>query len=682
MGTINDEPLAGPRRKCAVAMSAVANRGGRPVSVRQGLTRQPPRRLLFVLLAAAGLMFANGCAPVVVEHSAAVSEANALIAEVQVSLSRSARVFVEYDNPFAGRYRTALGPRGREHAIPVVRLRAETTYDYTVFTVDGSDVSNAVRGPGGSFTTGALPASFAPIFTTATGRSSQPLILTDYGKEYVFFDEVGALVWYVPVANAGAVARLPGQENFLSLSGGQYEEGHLSQFTPLGEVAKLPGDFALAHHEVAFVDDARALMPMSQTFVPDDAGNDDPRKFRYDILGVWHLATGHVEQVWNAKETWDILDPAQHWKPVFVDGEGFTIWTHINSVSLGPHGNIVLSSRNRNQIISLDPDYKIAWQLHGPDSDYEFPDPADRFYRQHTAAQLANGNILLFDNGSERPDAEGGLYSRALELRLDDAAGTAVKVWEYRPDPDIYSPYVSSAYRLTNGNTLVNFGVRRNRHGPLAIVEVDADGEEVFRIETALLYASAEEQKRTRYRSYRAYAGIEAIHGETMLRPPTARVDSLDERLARHYGRMSRVATGPFELYLNDGLLVYAKKACEAADIALPFFAHVYPKKRQDLPADRREFGFESLVESHAGRGLWPFVWQGRCHAMLRLPEYEIDHIKTGQLVAEGETTDGGERPNESSVSVPWSVDIRLPVPSDSGAGESGSVRRPVEDGP
>ena len=651
-----------------------------PASVRQGLTRQPLLRLLFVLLAAAGLMFANGCAPVVVEHSAAVSEANALIVEVQVSLSRSARVFVEYDNPFAGRYRTALGAAAKEHAIPVVRLRAETTYDYAVFTVDGSDVSNAVRGPGGSFTTGALPASFAPIFTTAAGRSSQPLILTDYAKEYVFFDEMGALVWYLPVANSGAVARLPGQEDFLSLSGRLWES-HLSQFTPLGEVTDVPGDFALAHHEVAFIDDARALMPMTQTLVHDDAGNDDPRKFRYDILGVWHSGTGRVEQVWSAKETWDILDPAQHWKPALdasglpvgnVDSEGFTNWIHINSVSFGPHGNIVLSLRNRNQIIALDPDYKIAWQLHGPDSDYQFPDPADRFYRQHTAAQLANGNILLFDNGNARPDAEGGVYSRALELRLDDeegGGGTAVKVWEYRPAPDIYSPYVGSAYRLNNGNTLVNFGVRVNRHGPLVVVEADPNGEEVFRIETALLFASAEERKRTLYRSYRAYAGIEAIHGETMLRPPAARVDSLDERLAMHYGRMARVATGPFELYLEDGFLVYAKKACEAADMALPFFAHVYPKERQDLPADQRKVGFESLGfkfnDTHEGRGLWPLVRQGRCHAMLRLPEYEIDHIKTGQLVAEGETTTVASARNESSASVPWSVEIRLPVPSD-----------------
>ena len=148
--------------------------------------------LLFVLLAAAG----SGCSPsgetssgqpapsdssAVVRHSAAMSEANALVAEVRVSLSRPAGVFVEYDNPLAGRYRTRLEVPAVEHAIPVVRLRAETTYDYTVFTVNGADVSDAVRGPSGSFTTSAPPEQLASMFTTATGRSSQPLILANGG---------------------------------------------------------------------------------------------------------------------------------------------------------------------------------------------------------------------------------------------------------------------------------------------------------------------------------------------------------------------------------------------------------------------------------------------------------------------------------------------------------------------
>ena len=86
----------------------------------------------------------------VVRHSATVSAANALIAEVRVTLTRVARVYVEYDNPQAGRYRTALSEPGTEHVIPVVRLRPETTYHYTIFVADDSGQnSEAGRGGGG-----------------------------------------------------------------------------------------------------------------------------------------------------------------------------------------------------------------------------------------------------------------------------------------------------------------------------------------------------------------------------------------------------------------------------------------------------------------------------------------------------------------------------------------------------
>ena len=603
----------------------------------------------------------------VARHSAAVSEANTLIAEVRVSLSRPAHAFVEYDNPVAGRYRTALEPPAEKHTIPIVRLRPETTYDYTVFTVDGPNVSSAVRAePSGSFTTSKLPEPLASSYTVASGRSSQPLVLADhqwpetgFAHFFVFFDEVGALVWYVRVGRAGPVARLRGQENFVFIPRPKDRNvpgRHLRQFTSLGEVA----DFAEmdilvgAHHDLVMLDGSRVLLPLERTLFHDDFDSGGPRAaFWYDTLGIWHSATDRVEQVWNAKETWDILDPAQHWNPIPEDG--MTGWTHLNSVSMGPRGNIVLSLRNRNQVVSLSPDYEIEWQLFGPDSDYEFPNPADRFYKQHTAAQLANGNILLFDNGNGRPEAEGGQYSRALELRLDDAAGTAVKVWEYRPDPDIYARIVSSAYRLNNGNTLVNFGSRPGRTNvvspqqPLVLVEADANGDEVFRVETV--------QFGSRPLRYRAYPGIDAIRGEIMLRPPTGPGPQFEERLRLRYKHMTHVAAGPFDVYVGDGLLVYAKAPCEAEDIALRFLLHVHPKEREDLPAARRESGFDNLDFNFMERGV---ALADGCLAELRLPEYAIDHVKTGQFGAEGEPADGRDHPNGSPALKAWSVEIPL----------------------
>ena len=627
--------------------------------------RAIPAKLLFFLFATAGLVFAaeeetserqaHGDSSAVVRHSAAVSEANALIAEVRVSLSRPARVFVEYDNPLAGRYRTRLEAPAAEHTIPIVRLRAETTYDYTVFTVYGSDGSDAVRGPSGSFTTGAPPEQLASMFTTATGRSSQPLILAngrDRGSgvdNIVLFDEVGALVWHANVTKAGPVSRPRGQDDFVFLPAGR----HLKYVTPIGEAGDL-GDLDTvgnAHHDFVVLGGGRVLFPIGRTLFHhyDSAGGGLRTVFQYDTLGIWHSATGKVEQVWNSKDVWNVTDPTQHWGRVRENGA--TRWTHMNSVTIGPRGNIVLSLRRRNQVVSLSPDYEIEWQLFGPHSDYEFPDPADRFYRQHTASQLANGNVLLFDNGNERPQAEGGEYSRALELRLDDAAGTATKVWEYRPDPDIYAPIVSSAYRLDNGNTLVNFGTRDRddppHPKPLVFVEADADGNEVFRVETVQL-----DWFSIRYRAQ----GIDAIRGETMLRPPTALGRSSEKHLTMRYEDKAHVAAGPFDLYLGGGRLMYAKDPCEAEDIALPFFLHAFPEERKNLPAEQREYGFENLDFKFMDHGM---LWQDRCHAELLLPEYAIDHLRTGQFAVGDETAHGRGHPNGSPTRI-WSVAIPL----------------------
>ena len=92
---------------------------------------------------------------------------------------------------------------------------------------------------------------------------------------------------------------------------------------------------------------------------------------------------------------------------------------------------------------------------------------------QHTAVEVSPNRVLMFDNGRDR--ASGELFSRGQELELDQAAGTAEVVWEFRPIPEIYAPIVSSARRLANGNTVVGFGTRAGvvgGSGPIAAYEV------------------------------------------------------------------------------------------------------------------------------------------------------------------------------------------------------------------
>ena len=606
-------------------------------------------RSFLALPAAAGALLgaspaAADAGAAVVRHVVSVSAANALIAEARVSLDRAAQVYVEYDNAQAGRYRTALSEPGAEHVIPIVRLRPETTYDYTIFVAGGPVAGgrDAPAPPGGSFTTGRLPPALAmPV--QVTGRSSQPLILSDYRRGddlayLVFWDETGSVVWYhhePPPFRPSAVDRLPGGNFFFR------DRRFLTELTPLGQVVnrfERGGQWGIPHHDVTVLGDGRVIYPSREVHVFDDSVNGGSARasFLVDNLRVWDPAGGRVEQVWDAKEAWDVTDPDQR-APAPEHGGGRFSWTHVNSVSVGPRGNVILSSRGRHQVVSLSSDFRaIEWQLSGPDSDYEFPNPGDRFYGPHTASQLANGNVLVFDNGWNRPEAEGGRYSRALELRLDDAAGAAVKVWEYRLTPDVYAPTGGSAYRLAGGNTLINFSERDHADPPLIVVEVDAAGNEVFRFENLAWFETA-----PRFPArYRAYGGSAAVMGETMLRPPaaahapahaetvaggfTVAVDParFRELEAAVDGAERIAAGGPFDLYLADGRLVYAREPCADADVAERFFLHVF----RDGAG-----GFDNLDFRFVEHGLRR---RGACLAAVALPDYAVSRIRTGQFVS------------------------------------------------
>ena len=88
---------------------------------------------------------------------------------------------------------------------------------------------------------------------------------------------------------------------------------------------------------------------------------------------------------------------------------------------------------------------------------------------------------------------------------------------------------------------------------------------------------------------------------------------------------------GPFDIYLKGDRVVYYKDPCVAADTEARFFLHLYPTNANNLPANRREHGFDNLdfsfSEYGAHRG-------GKCLASVALPDYAVARIRTGQFVS------------------------------------------------
>ena len=77
--------------------------------------------------------------------------------------------------------------------------------------------------------------------------------------------------------------------------------------------------------------------------------------------------------------------------------------------------------------------------------------------------------------------------------------------------------------------------------------------------------------------------------------------------------------------------LAYLKESCIVEDVAATFFLHLFPSDDADLAADRPEYGFNSLHFNFAQHGAF---WDGKCLAIVTLPDYEIARIRTGQYIS------------------------------------------------
>ena len=92
------------------------------------------------------------------------------------------------------------------------------------------------------------------------------------------------------------------------------------------------------------------------------------------------------------------------------------------------------------------------------------------------------------------------------------------------------------------------------------------------------------------------------------------------------------VSRSTFDLYLLGEDLIYVREQCSPADTKGIFFLHLIPFSLDDLPADRRESGFDNLDFRFATRGA---SFNGRCVATVPLPGYNIASIRTGRYVGE-----------------------------------------------
>ena len=89
-------------------------------------------------------------------------------------------------------------------------------------------------------------------------------------------------------------------------------------------------------------------------------------------------------------------------------------------------------------------------------------------------------------------------------------------------------------------------------------------------------------------------------------------------------------ARSDFEVYIGDGALYYVKDDCAPADTAARVVLHLYPVDKGDLPAYRREYGFDNRSFNFDWRGGY---FDGKCITQEPLPDYPVARIRTGQWI-------------------------------------------------
>lgn len=202
------------------------------------------------------------------------------------------------------------------------------------------------------------------------------------------------------------------------------------------------------------------------------------------VLFEWH-ALDHVKlsesYKYGAGVTGHVVDPY-----------------HMNSISIAPDGNLIVSMRNTSATYKVDRrSGQIIWRLGGKDSSFALPSGTSTAF-QHDVIVHAGRRLTIFDNGAGPPKVHAS--SRGLKLKLNPGRATVKVLSDYDHTPPLSANFEGSIQALPGGHVFLGYGQRPY------FTEFDAHGREVF-----------DAHFTSRTTSYRAYRF--AWKGQPLTRP-------------------------------------------------------------------------------------------------------------------------------------------------------------------
>ncbi|KAH8067049.1 hypothetical protein JL720_12559 [Aureococcus anophagefferens] len=318
----------------------------------------------------------------------------------------------------------------------------------------------------------------------------------------------------------------------------------LQEISPLGDIRKQfisacagsPLNYNMVSHECRADRDGEKAAPARGGRL-DDALRRAPHPRRLDVVydlfdlakPVAGSATPFVTKNWDDVDMWC---------------SGNATMEGVSSVSVGVEENVLVASRTLNTIWSLAHDgsgaqWTLSSTLNASDAGvgdggiwYAFEDDDEKFYDPHSALQLPNGDLLVIDDGDDRPGCAtantSGCYSRAIAYELDAAARVAKVRWQFEwpsaldvnfKTDDLYNLVGGSAAALANGDYLVAFTSlddtnKYDSRGTAFAFEVNVDGRSTVTT-VAIPTPKADQDRQAAYR----LVPWDSVGGETDVCP-------------------------------------------------------------------------------------------------------------------------------------------------------------------
>ncbi|HVP00267.1 MAG TPA: aryl-sulfate sulfotransferase [Bryobacteraceae bacterium] len=430
----------------------------------------------------------------------------------------------------------------RTNNIYVAGMLADSNYEMhaEILTGDASKPGTSVTFHTG-IADGLSPAMSVLVPRDLKSSSSEPFLIYSVetpNQRPTATDLNGNLVWYLP-SHERSLTRMLSGGRFLVLSGGLNE--HNSRLQVLSEVdlagntiretnimriaeqledrgihsvCKPNGHQCIPgfHHEAIRLPNGHTIVIASlERMLPDGAqGSEDP----IDVISVLLLDLDEDLQLkwyWNAFDHLDVSRSALSdekcngpvggggCSPVFLAPVA-NDWLHGNAVSYSrADGNLTLSLPEQDWVIKIDyqdgkGSGKVVWRLgEGGDLKLISSEKFPWFSYEHDAGFEPPGSdvLLLLDNGPRHKKKDPEAHTRGQYWKIDEKARTATLVMN--ADLGVYSPFVGSAQRLSNGNFHFNTGaVMKDASFGARSIEITPEGKIVYSLETtgALVYRS------------------------------------------------------------------------------------------------------------------------------------------------------------------------------------------------